>query len=236
MIALLQETEQIDRENGQLQFRLEMDHKDLMQYSSRPDEPGSLSQEAETTLFGEKRSFNEIPHMTIEGTASYVPSKDHPKYAKYFTMLKVGMPIEAAKVKMQQEGVDPSIIGQNADYSVPFTVSSGNSPEELTAVLSGAASYLQTPETPAFISRKFFNVIRSSRRGFLYYLVFALRHLIPLRSLGFTVHLMYTLAILGISVVPLAVIEYIALALLMILQKLFRLLLQGFGLLASRML
>ena len=50
-----------------------------------------------------------------EKAEEVVPLKDHPKYAKYFKMLKVGLPKEAVKAKMQQEGVDPSIIDQNAD-------------------------------------------------------------------------------------------------------------------------
>lgn len=38
-----------------------------------------------------------------------VAIKDHPQYSKYFKMLKVGLPIDAVKAKMQQEGI-------NSDY------------------------------------------------------------------------------------------------------------------------
>lgn len=36
--------------------------------------------------------------------ASLVPLKDHPKYAKYFKMLKVGMPTPNVQLKMTSEG------------------------------------------------------------------------------------------------------------------------------------
>lgn len=38
-----------------------------------------------------------------------VAIKDHPQYSKYFKMLKVGLPVDAVKAKMQQEGI-------NSDY------------------------------------------------------------------------------------------------------------------------
>jgi hypothetical protein len=35
-----------------------------------------------------------------------VPVSEHPKYAKFFKMLKIGLPKGAVKVKMTQEGND----------------------------------------------------------------------------------------------------------------------------------
>ena len=35
--------------------------------------------------------------------------KDDPMYAKYFKMLKYGLPVGACKIKMTAEGVDPSV-------------------------------------------------------------------------------------------------------------------------------
>ncbi|KDO28723.1 hypothetical protein SPRG_05684 [Saprolegnia parasitica CBS 223.65] len=40
-----------------------------------------------------------------------VPIKEHPKYAKFFKLLKMGMPAMQVELKMQSEGVDPSILG-----------------------------------------------------------------------------------------------------------------------------
>ena len=39
-----------------------------------------------------------------------VKANEHPKYQKYFKMLKVGIPAHVVKAKMKQEGVDPMII------------------------------------------------------------------------------------------------------------------------------
>ena len=35
--------------------------------------------------------------------------KDDPMYAKYFKMLKFGLPVDACKLKMAAEGVDPNV-------------------------------------------------------------------------------------------------------------------------------
>ena len=35
--------------------------------------------------------------------------KDDPMYAKYFKMLKFGLPVDACKLKMTAEGVDPNV-------------------------------------------------------------------------------------------------------------------------------
>lgn len=45
--------------------------------------------------------------------------RDHPKYAKYFRMLKVGLPREAVKHKMTQDGADPGILDCDPEKSMP---------------------------------------------------------------------------------------------------------------------
>ena len=42
-----------------------------------------------------------------------VPLKEHPIYAKYFKMLKVGLPPPQVKNKMVQEGADPSVLDKD---------------------------------------------------------------------------------------------------------------------------
>jgi WASH complex subunit CCDC53 len=44
--------------------------------------------------------------------------KDDPRFAKYFTMLKVGIPIDRIQEKMMMEGVDPNILS-NPDAPIP---------------------------------------------------------------------------------------------------------------------
>jgi hypothetical protein len=53
-----------------------------------------------------------------------VAYKDHPVYSKYFKMIKVGLPKESVKAKMQIEGVDPAILDISPDDMVPASSSS----------------------------------------------------------------------------------------------------------------
>jgi Predicted coiled-coil domain-containing protein (DUF2360)./Formin Homology 2 Domain. len=48
---------------------------------------------------------------------SGIPLKDDPKYAKYFKMLKMGLPMGAVKNAMQRDGEDPSIM--DGDHNAP---------------------------------------------------------------------------------------------------------------------
>ncbi|OQR82414.1 formin-homology 2 domain-containing protein, partial [Achlya hypogyna] len=56
----------------------------------------------------------ELPLATAEASAPAGPpmvaTKDHPKYAKYFKLLKMGMPSMQVELKMQAEGVDPAVL------------------------------------------------------------------------------------------------------------------------------
>jgi hypothetical protein len=48
-----------------------------------------------------------VPGGAAVSTGSDVAIADHPKYGKYFRMLKVGLPRDAIKAKMQHEGMNP---------------------------------------------------------------------------------------------------------------------------------
>eukprot|EP00981_Chlorochromonas_danica_P001557 scaffold341_cov154-Ochromonas_danica.AAC.1 len=43
----------------------------------------------------------------------------HPKYSKFFKMLKVGLPKDAVKMKMQQEGADPTMLDKDPSEKIP---------------------------------------------------------------------------------------------------------------------
>jgi hypothetical protein len=49
-----------------------------------------------------------------------VAAAEHPKYSKYFKMLKVGLPKDAVKAKMQQEGVDPAVLDKEPTDMIPL--------------------------------------------------------------------------------------------------------------------
>ena len=61
-----------------------------------------------------------VPPQT--STAQKVPVKDHPTFSKYFKMLKTGVPLEAVRLKMRQEGVDVTYIDKDPDELVPLEV------------------------------------------------------------------------------------------------------------------
>jgi hypothetical protein len=49
--------------------------------------------------------------------------QDHPVYQKYLKMLKVGLPLPAAKQKMQDDGFDPSILDKKGSEMVALNPS-----------------------------------------------------------------------------------------------------------------
>ena len=61
-----------------------------------------------------------VPPQT--STAQKVPVKDHPTFSKYFKMLKTGVPLEAVRLKMRQEGADVTYIDKDPDELVPLEV------------------------------------------------------------------------------------------------------------------
>lgn len=77
-----------------------------------PPAPGAPQPSAEASLpppTEEPAPEPEKPAMTV--------SKD-PRYAKYFQMIKVGVPLMAIAPKMQAEGLDPSLL-ENPDAPAP---------------------------------------------------------------------------------------------------------------------
>ncbi len=63
-------------------------------------------------------SSTKMKERNVPG-ADWVALKDHTVYGKYYKMLKMGLPIGAAKNRMVKEGVDPTILDRQADELVP---------------------------------------------------------------------------------------------------------------------
>eukprot|EP01038_Epipyxis_sp_PR26KG_P012149 gene12149-16266_t len=59
----------------------------------------------------------------VEDQGPMVPVAEHPTFVKYFKMLKVGLPKEAVKAKMKQEGVDPSYLDKDPTELIPVDLS-----------------------------------------------------------------------------------------------------------------
>lgn len=68
-----------------------------------------------------------------------LPLKQHPKYAKYFKMLQVGLPPDAVKHKMTQEGVDPAVLDLDADKPLPPNAGKPKSKKERSRGGAGGA-------------------------------------------------------------------------------------------------
>ena len=64
-----------------------------------------------------------------ESNGPKVPANEHPKYAKYFKMLKVGLQKEAVKAKMKQEGVDPDILDKEPSSLIPLEEKGSDGPK-----------------------------------------------------------------------------------------------------------
>jgi hypothetical protein len=61
--------------------------------------------------------LSEMPRRT---PAMSVTFADHPQYGKFFKMLKVGLPKEAVKSKMTNEGLNPDFLDMNVTDMVPL--------------------------------------------------------------------------------------------------------------------
>jgi len=99
-------------------------------------DPSILDKNPGDIISYENADENKKSNQT-ETESAKVVIKDHPVYAKYFKMLKVGLPKEAVKAKMQQEGADPNMLDKNPDDMVelnPTTKEVKNEKEELIAI------------------------------------------------------------------------------------------------------
>lgn len=65
-----------------------------------------------------------------------VPLAEHPKYMRFFKMLKIGLPAAAVKQKMQAEGVDPAMLDRPADEKIPLN----DAPAAATGQAAGTAA------------------------------------------------------------------------------------------------
>jgi hypothetical protein len=69
-----------------------------------------------------------------ENEEEKVPVAEHPKYAKYFKMLKVGLPKDAVKAKMTQEGVNPDVLDKEPTELIPVNESKPEAAKEQVPV------------------------------------------------------------------------------------------------------
>ncbi|KAF1322244.1 Formin-homology 2 domain-containing protein, partial [Globisporangium splendens] len=59
----------------------------------------------------QERATESTPAQVVAApSGAGVKAKDHPDYAKFFKLMSMGLPAEQVKMKMQQAGVDPSVL------------------------------------------------------------------------------------------------------------------------------
>lgn len=52
----------------------------------------------------------EIADLQTESKEEMTTAANDPQYARFFRMIHVGVPVQAVRLKMQAEGLDPSIL------------------------------------------------------------------------------------------------------------------------------
>jgi len=55
-----------------------------------------------------------------DGDSKMVKVSEHPKYVKFFKMLKIGLPVGAVKVKVSAEGLNPDMMDKGSDDMIPL--------------------------------------------------------------------------------------------------------------------
>lgn len=109
--------------------------------TTAPSAPAALVMTSVATTSDTNKEAKEGPKPSAVAT---VAVKDHPKYSKYFRMLKVGLPRENVKAKMAQDGVSVDYLELDGNALVPidelFVNSSSSSPQKHDSSSSSGAN------------------------------------------------------------------------------------------------
>jgi hypothetical protein len=81
------------------------------------------------------------PATSEAGDGPMIPIGDHPRYVKFFKMLKIGLPVDMVKTKIQQEGgLNPDYITKDSAELVPVDETKHSVPAEPEAAAPAASS------------------------------------------------------------------------------------------------
>ena len=111
-----------------------------------------MQQEGHDPSILDKSPDEKVPKINesnTSGAEELVPVNEHPMYAKYFKMLKVGLPKENVKAKMQQDGIDPSFLDKNPTDKIPL---------KATQVVAEKAQLVPAEEHPSYA--KYFKMLK----------------------------------------------------------------------------
>jgi hypothetical protein len=105
-----------------------------------------MTQEGVNPAYLDKEPSEQVPLEEGGGGGAKVAVSEHPQYSKYFKMLKVGLPREAIKAKMTQEGVNPAYLDKDPSEMVPLTEPKPGDPVKPAG---GAGGFPGLPAGPA---------------------------------------------------------------------------------------
>lgn len=81
---------------------------DIEQKGVKEDQPPK--QNSDDVNNEPKVEIEMVEHKAEEETVKGIKISEHDTYKKFFKMLQVGVPAQAIKLKMQVEGLDPSML------------------------------------------------------------------------------------------------------------------------------
>ena len=94
---------------------LERDGKDPLVAEMDPNKSYESQTEKEQSEPEKENGTKNVPDEQVEAE---VPIKDMPEYAKFFKMMKMGIPLGAVKQALQKEGKDPNIVDLDPNKSL----------------------------------------------------------------------------------------------------------------------
>ncbi|TMW47804.1 hypothetical protein DOY81_007142, partial [Sarcophaga bullata] len=100
----------------------DLEQKDVKEQESTKQNSNNVNNES-------KVEIDIVEHETEEENVKGIKISEHDAYKKFFKMLQVGVPAQAIKLKMQVEGLDPSML-EKPNIVVPFEGNEKGEPEE----------------------------------------------------------------------------------------------------------
>lgn len=87
-----------------------------------------------------------------------IAAGEHPKYGKFFKMLKVGIPLAAVKAKVGLEGLNPEVMDKSADELIPLDDDNKNEKNKKDGDAENSKKMVKVSEHPKYA--KFFKMLK----------------------------------------------------------------------------
>jgi hypothetical protein len=87
-----------------------------------------------------------------------IAASEHPKYGKFFKMLKVGIPLAAVKAKVGLEGLDAEVMDKSPDELIPLDDDNKNEKNKKDGDIEKVNKMVKVSEHPKYA--KFFKMLK----------------------------------------------------------------------------